>query len=54
MKDICQKYVNKIGKILNDLSFLLRKPLNFQLSFYEQATSLNKKRNEMKVLVYKK
>ena len=54
MKDICQRYVNKIEKNLNSLIFLYGgKQLNFNLSFKEQANGLDKERNEMKVLVYK-
>ena len=54
IKDICQKYVNKIQKNLNSLVFLYGgNQLNFQLSFKEQANSIDEKRNEMKVLVYR-
>ena len=54
MKDICQRYVNKIEKNINSLIFLYGgKQLNFNLSFSEQANSIDKERNEMKVLVYK-
>ena len=54
MKEICQRYVNKIEKNLNSLIFLYGgKQLNFNLSFKEQANGLDKERNEMKVLVYK-
>ena len=55
MKDICQKFVNKIGRNLNSLIFLYGgNNINFQLSFKDQANSLDKARNEMKILVYKK
>ena len=54
MKEICQRYINKIEKNLNSLIFLYGgKQLNFNLSFKEQANGLDKERNEMKVLVYK-
>ena len=54
MKDICQRYVNKIEKNINSLIFLYGgKQLNFNLSFNEQANRIDKERNEMKVLVYK-
>ena len=54
MKEICQRYVNKIEKNLNSLIFLYGgKQLNFNLSFKEQANGLDKERNEVKVLVYK-
>ena len=54
MKDICQKYANKIGRNVNSLIFLYGgSNLNFQLSFKEQANIIDKERNEMNVLVYK-
>ena len=54
MKNICQKYANKIEKNINSLIFLYGGNLiNFQKSFNEQATLVDKQRNEMKILVYK-
>ena len=54
MKDICQKYANKIGRNINSLVFLYGgSNLNFQLSFKEQANIIDKERNKMNVLVYK-
>jgi surface protein len=54
MKDICQRYSNKIDKNINSLIFLYGgNQLNFQLKFKEQASIIDKERNEMKVLVYK-
>jgi len=54
IKDICQRYVNKINKNLNSLIFLYGgEQLNFNLSFYEQSNMIDKERNIMKVLVYK-
>ena len=54
IKDICQKYANKIGRNVNSLVFLYGgSNLNFQLSFKEQANIIDKERNEMNVLVYK-
>ena len=54
MKDICEKYANKIGRNVNSLVFLYGgNHLNFQLSFKEQANVIDKERNEMSVLVYK-
>ena len=54
VKDICQKYSNKIGRNVNSLVFLYGgNHLNFQLSFKEQANIMDKERNEMNVLVYK-
>ena len=54
MKDICQKYVNKIDKNINSLIFLYGgNQLNFNLNFNQQANTLDKERNVMKLLVYK-
>ena len=54
MKDICQKYVNKIDKNINSLIFLYGgNQLNFNLNFIEQANRIDKERNVMKILVYK-
>ena len=49
MKDICQKFANKVEKNINSLIFLYRgNQLNFHLSFEDLA----KDKNEMRVLVY--
>jgi surface protein len=54
MKDICQKYANKIERNVNSLIFLYGgSNLNYQLSFKEQANIIDRERNEMSVLVYK-
>ena len=54
MKDICQKFANKINRNLNSLTFIYGgNIINFQLSFKEQANLIDKQRNEMTVLVYK-
>ena len=54
-KDICQKYANKIEKNINSLVFLYSgQILNLQLSFQEKVNSIDKERNEMKILVYLK
>ena len=54
MKDICQRYSNKIDKNINSLIFLYGgNQINFQLKFKDQANIIDKERNEMKVLVYK-
>ena len=51
MKDICQKYSNKVERNINTLVFLYGgNQLNFNLKFKEVIT--NKNSNEMKVLVY--
>ena len=49
IKDICQRFANKIEKNINSLIFLyLGNQLNFLLSFEDLA----KDKNEMRVLVY--
>ena len=54
MKDICQKYVNKIDKNINSLIFLYRgNQLNFNSNFNQQINIIDKERNVMKILVYK-
>ena len=54
MKNICQKYANKLGRNVNSLIFLYGGSLiNFQLSFKEQANIIDKERKQMSVLVYK-
>ena len=54
MKDICQKFSNKINKNINSLIFLYGGTLlNFQKKFKEQANMIDKERNIIKVLVYK-
>ena len=54
MKDICQRYSNKINININSLIFLYGgNQLNFNLNFNEQANIIDKEKNEMKVLVYK-
>ena len=53
MKDICQKYVNKINKNINSLVFLYGgNQLNFNLNYNGQANIIDKEQNQMKVLVY--
>ena len=48
MKDICQKYANKMELDINSLIFLYAGGnLNFQLSFKEQVNELDIIRNEM-------
>ena len=52
MKDICQRYSNKINININSLIFLYGgNQLNFNLNFNEQV--IDKEKNEMKVFVYK-
>ena len=51
MKDICQKYANKVKRNINTLVFLYGgNQLNFNLKFKDIIT--DKKSYEMKVLVY--
>ena len=52
MRDICEKYIEKIGSNISKLSFLYGgKLLNFGLSFKDQANKFDTMRNEMKILV---
>ena len=54
MKDICQRYVTKINKNINELMFLYGgNQINFELNFDEQANFIDKNNKEMKILVYK-
>ena len=54
MRDICQRYAAKVQIPLNSLIFLYNgTQLNLDLKFKEQANSIDKNNNEMKVLVYK-
>ena len=53
MRDICLRYVAKIGANLNSFLFLYGgNQLNFDLSFKEQASLIDKENNKMRVLVY--
>ena len=55
MKDICQKYANKIDKNINSLIFLYGgNQLNFNSNFNQETNILDKERNIMNILVYKK
>ena len=55
IKDICQRYTNKIGKSINELIFLYGgNQLNYNINFKEQANVIDRERNIMKILVYKK
>ena len=54
MKDICLKYASKIKTNINSLIFLYGgNQINKEFRFNEQASSLDKRSNEMKILVYK-
>ena len=55
MKNICQRYATKVQRNINSLLFLYGgNQLNLELSFEEQANSIDVSNNEMKVLVYTK
>ena len=52
IKDICAKYASKIDKDLNSLYFSYNgNQINNELTFYEQANSLDKQNLEMNILV---
>ena len=54
MKNICNKYASKINININSLIFIYgANKINYELSFQEQANSIDKERNEMNILVYK-
>ena len=54
MKDICERYVKKIKQNLDSLLFLYEgNQINFELTFENQANSVDKTKNEMKILVCK-
>ena len=54
MKDICQRYSNKIGKSINELIFLYGgNQLNYNINFKKHANVIDRERNIMKILVYK-
>lgn len=53
--DICQKYATKIGINMNLLGFFYGgNELNLELTFKDHANQIDKAKNEMKILVYKK
>ena len=55
IKDICQRYGTKIQRNINTLLLLYGgNQLNFELSFEEQVSSIDKSNRVMKVLVYTK
>ena len=54
MKDICQKFANKIQININTLIFLYGgSQINFDLKLKEQATLMDRNDGLMKILVYK-
>ena len=55
MRDICQKFAVKAETNINSLIFLYGgNQVNMNLSLEAQASSIDKKNNEMKILVYRK
>ena len=55
MRDICQKFAIKVETNLNSLVFLYEgNQVNLDLILEAQASSIDKKNNEMKILVYRK
>ena len=53
MKDICNKFITKIGIDINSIYFIYGgKQLNLELTFNEQANAMDKNSNEMCILVY--
>ena len=53
MKDICQRFANKIKKNMNSYIYIYGGgQINFELTYREQQTDKNSK--EMRILVYKK
>ena len=54
-RDVCQKFAGKAETNLNSLIFLYAgNQLNLELSLEAQASSLDIKNNEMKILVYRR
>ena len=50
MKDICNRFSSKINKNLNEIYFLYGgQKIQYDLSFIEQANSLDKERNKMDI-----
>lgn len=53
MKDICNRFSLKIDKSINSLLFLYGgAQVNYEFTFNEQANSIDKKKNQMMILVY--
>ena len=52
MEDICKIYSTKISKNINSLSFFYEgNKVNFNLSFEEEANSIDRNNHQMKILV---
>ena len=55
MKDICKRYSIKIERHINTLIFMYNgNQINLELSFEEQANSMDKNNRRMNILVYNK
>ena len=55
MKDICIKFVNKIGIDINSIYFLYNGiQLNLDLILNQQINEIDRDKNEMNILVYEK
>ena len=53
MKNICNKYASKINLNINSLLFIYGgNQVNLELTFESQASSFDKERNQMNILVY--
>ena len=54
MNDICERFSTKVDKSMNSLLFLYGgNKINFELTFKQQANSIDKNNNQMNILVYK-
>ena len=55
MRNICEKFAKEKKRYINSLLFLYEgNQVNFDLSFLDQAISLDRNNNEMNILVYEK
>ena len=55
MKDICNKFISKVGVDINKLQFLYNgRQIQFELPFNEVINLNDKERNEINILVYEK
>ena len=54
MGDICQQYAEKLDTNIDSLLFLYKEnKINFELSYKDYANSLDKSKNEMRIMIYK-
>ena len=55
MKDVCNKFVNKIGIDINLIYFLYNGiQLNLDMTLNQQINNIDRDKNEMNILVYEK